>query len=1054
MDKVISSNIAERVPQNEVSLDDGSVWYLPHHGVYHPKKPSKIRVVFDCSAEYKGEVLNRHLLQGPDLTNSLIGILCRFRKERVAFTCDIEGMFHQVGMPEKCRNFLRFLWWQDGELNKPPMEYRMRAHPFGACSSPGCANFTLKHTADCFRETCGNDAAHFLQKNFYVDDGLVSTETKEEAISLIHASKQLCEKGGFRLHKFVTNDKTILESIPVSDRAKNSANISILQEDLSIERTLGVQWCVENDELKFRVQLADKPLNRRGILSTVSSIFDPLGLVAPVLLTGKRILQGLCRDGHGWDDPVPEATRVEWEKWRTDVQNLSTLNIPRCYKPQNFGTVKCAELHHFSDACLTGYGQSSYLRLVDHNDQVSSTLVMAKSRVTPSKPITVPRLELTAATVSVKVSSFLCKELEYNEVRQFFYTDSKVVLGYISNTSKRFHIFVANRVQKIRDYTAPENWRYIETDQNPADIASRGLTAQELVESKLWWKGPRFLSTTDTPPCLESIELSPEDPEVKRTEVFSLSTNVKTVPQALLQERLKYFSSWNKAKRAVAVCVRYKAILKERALNKSKSRVKVRNKSSMRHYIPVSVSEIEEAGRIILKDVQAQAFHSEMAALKRMPATVSKTSPLHSLDPFLDSNDILRVGGRIRRAKLPLDVAHPIVLPKSSHVTSLVASHYHIVSGHSGRGMTLNAIRQAGFWILGARRTAAKLVMQCVTCRRLRGTPRMQKMADLPEERLDVAPPFTYSAVDYFGPFYIKEGRKELKRWGVLFTCLSSRAIHIETANALTADSFLNAYRRFICRRGPIRELRSDRGTNFIGGKSELVAALKEMDQDKVSRELLKDNCDFIKFNMNVPHASHMGGVWERMIRCVRNALNFLLHSHAQRLDDELLRTLMTEAEAIVNSRPLTYIDTVSPDSLQPLTPSQILTLKSSAVLPPPGKFVQQDLYCRKRWRCVQFLANEFWSRWRKEFLTHQQERKKWTRQQPNLKKDDVVLMCDDSLPRIQWPLARIIETFEGQDGLVRKVKVKLCDGSVYERPVHKLVVLLDQGTSSEDPAC
>lgn len=199
---MISKNYVERVPDNDLSLNDGSVWYIPHHGVYHPKKPGKIRIVFDCSAEYEGEVLNRHLLQGPDLTNNLTGILCRFRKERVAFTCDIEGMYHQVSVNKEDRNFLRFLWWENGQLDSTPVEYRMKVHVFGATSSPGCANFVLKHTADSYKDNYGEEAAEFIKRYFYVDDGITSVASKEDAHKLIENGKKLCEKGGFHLHKF------------------------------------------------------------------------------------------------------------------------------------------------------------------------------------------------------------------------------------------------------------------------------------------------------------------------------------------------------------------------------------------------------------------------------------------------------------------------------------------------------------------------------------------------------------------------------------------------------------------------------------------------------------------------------------------------------------------------------------------------------------------------------------------------------------------------------------------------------------------------------------
>ncbi|XP_078371870.1 uncharacterized protein LOC144655503 [Oculina patagonica] len=328
-------------------------------------------------------------------------------------------------------------------------------------------------------------------------------------------------------------------------------------------------------------------------------------------------------------------------------------------------------------------------------------------------------------------------------------------------------------------------------------------------------------------------------------------------------------------------------------------------------------------------------------------------------------------------------------------------------------------------------------------------------MSDLPPDRLEQAPPFTYSAVDYFGPWYIKEGRKEMKRYGVLFTCMASRAVHLETAASLTTDSFLNAYRRFINRRGPVRQLRSDQGTNFVGAKNELEAALMEMNHDTIQRELLITNCDWINWKMNVPHASHMGGSWERQIRTVRSVLSALLQNHGKQLDNESLSTLMTEAEAIVNSRPLAIDDLTASDAVDVLTPNRLLTMKSAVVLAPPGNFQNADVYSRKRWRRVQYLADAFWQQWKTSYLQSLQSRQKWTAPHRNLKEGDVVILKDEDAPRNCWRLARVVETYPDRDGYVRKVKVAVGDRSLQSdgkrkgsvsylsRPIHKLVLMV-----------
>ena len=299
--------------------------------------------------------------------------------------------------------------------------------------------------------------------------------------------------------------------------------------------------------------------------------------------------------------------------------------------------------------------------------------------------------------------------------------------------------------------------------------------------------------------------------------------------------------------------------------------------------------------------------------------------------------------------------------------------------------------------------------------------------------------------MDVFGPWYIKESRKELKRWGIIFTCVSSRAIHLEMLNRVETDSFISALRRFVNQRGKVRELRCDRGTNFVGGKNELSAALKEVNTDSVKNFLLTQDCDLIEFGMKVPSASHMGSVWERLIRTVRTVLTSLLHDHAQQLDDETLRSLFTEAENVVNSRPLTIHNLSDPDALDPITPNHLLTLKAKIILPPPGNFSSPDLYSRKRWHRIQYMSDPFWRRWQREYCMLLQKRQKWNETSPNSLVCDVVLISDETCPRNQCSLAKITDVLPSDDGLVRKVRLPVTQSGtrkVFERPIHKLIVI------------
>ncbi|XP_064646670.1 uncharacterized protein LOC135499678 [Lineus longissimus] len=893
MNDMLDSGHASKVPQDEVDSDNPT-WYIPHFGVVNPEKNDKVRIVFDCSARYKDTSLNDNLLQGPDLTNSLLGGLMRFRQEPVALQCDIKKMFLNFRANPEHRDMLRFLWWPDGYLEKEPTIYRMNVHLFGATSSPGCANFALRRMAEDYEDEFGSVISDFVKRNYYMDDGIGSTKTDEEAIGLFTKNKAMCGKIGLELHKVLSNSPGVMQSIAKEDLAQGVKDLDLSVDTLPIERTLGVFWCIEKDIFQFRITLKDRPFTRRGVLATIGSVYDPLGMAAPVVLVGKRILQELCADGADWDDPLPENLRAKWGTWRSDLLDLEHVSMPRCYKPQDFGEPNLIQLHHFSDASQQGLGQCSFLRMVNPQGQVHCSYVVGKARVTPIKTVTMPRLELTAAVMSAKASVTLGKELDYKVADELFWTDSQIVLGYIANEARRFGVFVANRVQQIKDRTETEQWKHVRGEENPADEGSRGLTVEEMKESK-WLKGPGFLWEQELPKntMTGDVTLSPDDPEVRKACVHAVSAE-ETGPSPLDDKWLRRFSSLGKAKRILALCLSFIQ--------------RCRNKAKGTDGPVVNVAALEESERVLVRIVQNGAFEEEIQALKKdEPNGIRRTSPLYHLDPYLDKEGIVRLGGRLRRAKI--SHKHPIILPKKSQLGKLVAYHRHEKCAHGGRGMTINEIRANGYWILGIRTAVSPLIHRCVRCRKARRNVETPKMADLPVDRIEAGEgPFECCALDIFGPWTIWEKRSDLKRYGMMITCLAVRAVHIETLNSMTTDSFINALRRFCAIRGPCRLIRSDRGSNIAGADMELRKAWEGMDHEKIRDHLLTEGVDYHymmpKFEMSFPKSSHMNGAVERQIRTVRAILNQLLQNRAQQLDDEAIRTLMAEAMAIVNCRP------------------------------------------------------------------------------------------------------------------------------------------------------
>ena len=406
---MLVKNYAERV--EGVKDPPGKTWYIPHHGVYHPNKPQKIRVVFDCSAKYKGISLNDTLLAGPDITNKLLGVLIRFRSEVIAIEGDIKSMFHQIQIPPRDRDKLRFLWWENGELSNALIEYRMCVYLFGTVCSPSCANFALKQTAVDFKGNFDHNAVDVINNCFYVDDCLASSPFVKEAKRLLKEVSELLMKGGFKITKWVSNSREVIRTVPKSDRSTNLQNQDLCSADLPKERALGLWWDAEKDTLCFRVQVKTKPLTRRGILSVVNSIYDPLGFGAPVIQPMKLLLQSLCKIKLKWDDPIPSSYNTQYLQWIDQLPSLDAFQVARCYKTLGFGKLKQAAIHHFADASEKSYGCASYLRLVDGEDNINVFFLLGKTRLVPLKTITVPRLELCAATISVRLDQCLRREL-------------------------------------------------------------------------------------------------------------------------------------------------------------------------------------------------------------------------------------------------------------------------------------------------------------------------------------------------------------------------------------------------------------------------------------------------------------------------------------------------------------------------------------------------------------------------------------------------------------------------------------------------------------------
>jgi len=459
----------------------------------------------------------------------------------------------------------------------------------------------------------------------------------------------------------------------------------------------------------------------------------------------------------------------------------------------------------------------------------------------------------------------------------------------------------------------------------------------------------------------------------------------------------------------------------------------LRNRKTSPNTEALTSEELQEGTLLIMRLVQARSFAEELRDLKANKE-VKGSSRLAKLKPLL-TEGVLRVGGLLEEAVvLSYDEKHPIILPKKHHISQLIVRHCHESLAHAGREQTLAQTRKM-FWILGGRSSAKNIIRKCFKCRRLNERPMKQVMAPLPKERLQpYKPPFTFSGVDFFGPLMVKWGRGSAKRWGCLFTCLTTRAIFLELVPSLETDDFIMALRQFVNRRGPPEVIRSDRGTNFVGAERELKEAIEGWNNAKIYQELQQKG---VKWTFHPPTAAHMSGVWERLVQSAKKHLKAIVGDRL--LSEFALRTLLTEVEFIMNNRPIVAASD-DPADLEALTPNHFLLQRKVAGLP-PGVFVKEDHLGRKQWRKVQYLTDAFWKRWISEYLPTLTERGKWLRDQQDVRVGDLVLILDENVPRNKWNLGRVTEVFVGRDSRVRSAKVKTSSTELH-RPVLKLCLL------------
>ncbi|GJQ70763.1 hypothetical protein Trydic_g23054, partial [Trypoxylus dichotomus] len=851
-------------------------FYLPHHAVVKENSiTTRLRVVFDGSAKTSSGVsLNDTLMVGPKLQQDLFDIVCRFRLYAYVITADVAKMYRQVRINEQCMPFQRILWRMSDKTDVEIFE--LTTVTYGTASASYLATKVLQQLAMA-KQDAQPFGAEIILRDFYVDDLLTGAQTIDQANKIIAEVTEILSQGKLELRKWASNKPELLQNIP-----ETCCGNTILDLDKSDNiSTLGLQWNATMDTLQYA--LSDVPecknITKRQILSHISKVFDPLGLLSPFTVRAKILMQDIWKLEINWDESLPLSIETTWLSYVEEMKDLNNITIPRHVFPMQ--QPEYFELHGFSDASEKAYGACVYVRALNKFGDISCNLLCAKSRIAPIKTMTLPRLELSGALLLARLMERLTRYLSLQFRKTCYWTDSSIVLSWLKSP-KTFKTFVANRIAEIQELTNIADWHHIGTKENPADLLSRGTTSSTLMHTNLWWHGPKFLqcSTSNWPDS--EFTLTENLPECK---LVVLTNLVQTNSLMSIFER---YSDLNKLIRVVAYCLRF--------TNNIRARIRKNTTDCELQYL--TSQELNQAMMVLTKRVQVQTFRKEYQQLQNSQKIDSKSNLL-CLNPFMDNHGIMRVGGRLKHSNIPYDQKHQILLPAKHHFTKLIIQHEHIKQLHAGTQSTIAAVRMK-YWPLSLKNSVKSVIRSCVTCIKAKPICTDYLMGDLPQHRLTPGKAFENIGVDYFGPVHIRDSMKRkhnlIKAYGAVFVCFATKAVHVELVGNLSTEAFLAALKRFVARRGSISNIYSDNGTQFIGANTELKKLLKQL-QTQTQTEQVKAYMahNGLRWHFIPPRSPHFGGLWEAAVKSVKTHLTKIIGNAS--LNYEELSTLLVQIE-------------------------------------------------------------------------------------------------------------------------------------------------------------
>lgn len=1007
------------------------VYHIPHHRV--TKKP---RIVYDASCGTdKGISLNDVQMLGPKLQRDMHEIVSRFRRHRIGFCADIKKMYNQVRINEEQWNLLRLFWRE--EPNQKLSEYYFTVVPFGLTASGYLAVRSMIQAAREAKNRAPK-AAEIIENDFYMDDCVSGTDSIEAAVELGKGVDMVLKGAGFQLCKWKSNAPGVLDQL-----GEQMENNEIVFSEADGTTILGLKWLIVEDKFTYQVKapVYNDRITKRKVVSWIAQIYDPVGYVSPVVVIGKVLIQDLWRVKLEWDDELPNDLLERWKEVWEDLPNLERFRIDRWL---GTGPNMKIQIHGFADSSTTAMGAQLYVRAVHPDGRITSNLVTSKTKVAPLKTVTVPRLELSAAETLARLFREVSQSMEWGDVEYTLWTDSSISLHWIRKEPCEMRIYVANRVASIQQKTDVRRWRHVDTRSNPADLASRGLSAAKLVNNEFWLHGPSWLRLPESQWPVSKFTVKETSDTLKEWKVHSVTQWKKVISiRAEKTEELipitEYAAKLEKVLNIISYANRFMANLPNREKWKTESKKSKRGKVQVK-FSPPSNEEKATAMMYLLRRAQESHYGKEINAL-RSKQVLPENSRILPLNPILDGDGIVRVGGRLNRSELDYEAKHPAIIPNGSDLARMFLDYAHRMTMHGGVQVSTHFIRRS-YWIPKLRSELRRCISKCIVCVRLNARNQTQLMAELPADRIQSGKAFLHTGVDYAGHFYyrlVDRNGQELatqKYWIVVFVCLKTRAITLDMVADQSSVAFIRCYERFIARRGRCQRLYSDNGKTFIGAEKSIKLAMDKWITQSTLDHVHQKGTEWIFMS---PAAPHQGGLYEAAVKSMKHHLKRSVGLHT--LDQDQLATLLAQIEAVLNSRPIHPLSDDC-DDLQALTPGHFLVGESLIV--PTAFEVEAEpkaIGIVKAFRLRQKIVQNFWDRWRLDYLHTLQERKKWRKEKENLTIGTMVLLMEERTPPAAWSIGRIVAIKPGKDGLVRTVDIRTGTGT-YTRPVQKVCIL------------